>query len=153
MEISTWFIVVFALLWVANPLTQLLQLVAPKLHHRLGMTETDAFEPENKWYLLEEKAIAIADMSYLAAGFAFLVLAMMDRQLALIFGIYNCACYVYMALISIPRWLLLVKHGLGPLHGKQLGAYMGYMAVFLVFGLYGMVYLWDVAMATTGQGS
>ena len=145
MEISTWFVVLFALAWIANPLTQLLQLVAPKLHHELGMTEADAFKPENKWYLLEERAIAIADMSYLVAGLAFLVLVMLDNRTALIFGIYNCACYVYIGLISIPRWLLLVKHELGPLKGNQLGAYMAYMIVFMMFGLYGMVYLWGVA--------
>lgn len=150
MEISPWFIGAFALAWVANPLTQLLQLVAPKLHYKLGMTEADAFKSENKWYLLEERAIAMADMSYLVAGLAFLVLAMMNERSALLFGIYNCACYVYMALISIPRWLLLAKHELGPLKGNQLGAYMAYMIVFLLFGLYGMVYLWGVAMASAG---
>ena len=108
MEVSVWFIVVFALLWAAGPLTQVLFLVAPKLHHRLGLTEANAFKPEFKWFLLDEKALAIADMTYLVAGIAFVWLAMLDIRLALIFGMYTCACYVYIALISIPRWLLLI---------------------------------------------
>ena len=72
MEIDSWFIVVFILLWVAGPLTQLLQLVAPKLHLKLGLTETDAFKPEFKWFLLDERGIAIGDMTYFASGAVFI---------------------------------------------------------------------------------
>lgn len=145
MEVSNWFVIAFLLFWIAGPLTQFLQLVAPRLHQKLGMTEARAFEPEFKWYLLEERAIAIADMTWLVSGIAFFVLLLNDSRHALIFGLYNCACYVYIAAISIPRWLFLVKHGLGPMEGAQLKAFMIYMASFLLFGLYGLVYLWGLA--------
>ena len=113
-EIDTWFIVVFILLWVAGPVTQLLQLVAPKLHLKLGLTETDAFKPEFKWFLLDEKGIAIGDMTYFASGAVFIWLALVENETALIFGLYSCACYVYIAAFSTSRMLLLTKHGLYP---------------------------------------
>ena len=145
MEVSVWFIVVFVLVWVAGPLTQVLYLVAPKLHHKLGLTEANALKPEFKWFMLEEKAIAIADITHLVAGIAFVWLAILDNRTALVFGIYTCACYVYIALISIPRWLLLAKHELGPMSRTQLPFYISYMVVFLLFGLYGLFYLWGLA--------
>ena len=144
-EVSVWFLAVFGLMWAVGPLTQALQLVAPRLHHRLGMTEADAFRPEFKWYLLEERAIALADLTCLVAGVAFLWLALLESRPALIFGLYTCACYVYIAAISIPRWLLLRKHGLSPLHGGQLAVYASYMALYFLFGLFGLVYLWGLA--------
>ena len=70
MQVDTWFLVVFILLLVAGPVTQLLQLIAPNLHHRLGLTEAKAMQPEFKWFLMDEKAIAIGDITYLAAGIA-----------------------------------------------------------------------------------
>ena len=143
-DISTWFVVVFGLLWVAAPVTQLLHLVAPRLHHKLGMTEADAFKPQFRWYLLEERAIAYADMTYLVAGLAFILLALLGERSALIYGLYTCACYVYIACISIPRWMLLSREGLLPMPGKQMGVYISYMLVFLLFGLYGLVYLWGL---------
>ena len=145
MELNAWFMGLFVIMWVAGPLTQVLQLIAPKLHHRLGLTEADALRPEFKWFLLEEKAIAIADISHLVAGTAFVWLVLLDSRSALIFGMYTCACYVYIALISVPRWLLLAKHELSPLPRGQLPFYMSYMVVFLLFGLYGLFYLWGLA--------
>ena len=145
MEVSTWFMVVFILMWVIGAGTQLLQLVAPKLHHKLGMTEADALKPEFKWFLLEQKAIAIADMTYLVSGIAFVWLALLGNKTALIFGLYSCACYVYFASTFIPSTLLLVKHNLSPISRKQLGWYLFYAGLFLVFGLYGLFYLWGLA--------
>ena len=145
MEVGAWFITFFVLVWIAGPVTQLLFLIAPKLHHKLGMTEADALKPEFKWFLLDEKAIAFADMTYLVSGIAFLVLVLLDEKTALIFGLYNCACYVYAASISIPRWLLLAKHELSPLPGRQLPVYLSYMVLYLLFGLYGLFYLWGLA--------
>ncbi|UCH47874.1 MAG: hypothetical protein JSU95_17800, partial [Betaproteobacteria bacterium] len=132
MEISTWFVVVFILMWIAGPGTQLLQLVAPKLHHKLGLTEADAFKPEFKWFLLEQKAIAFADMTYLVSGIAFIWLALLGNKTALIFGLYSCACYVYFAATFIPSTLLLTKNNLSPVSGKQLGWYLFYAVLFLV---------------------
>ena len=145
MEVHIWFVVVFVLVWIAGPVTQLLFLVAPKLHHKLGMTEDNAFNPEFRWFLLDEKAIAIADMTYFVSGGAFIWLALLGNQTALIFGLYSCACYVYVALLAISRWRLFGKNHLSPISRGQVPIYMVYMAVFLLFGLYGLFYLWSLA--------
>ena len=144
MEISLWFIAIFALAWLASPVTQALFLVAPKLHHKLGMTEHNALKPEFRWFLLDEKAIAIADMSYLVSGGAFIWLALLGDRTALIFGLYSCACYVYIAQLAISRWILFGKYQLSPISMGQLPIYMAYMMLFLVFGLYGLFYLWGL---------
>ena len=145
MAVSTWFIVVFVLMWMVGPLTQALFLIAPKLHYRLGLTEADALKPEFRWYLLEEKAIAIADMTFLVSGAAFFSLALLGNDTALLFGLYSCACYVYFAATYIPRTILLTKHNLSPVSRKQLGAYLLYACSYLLFGLYGLFYLWELA--------
>ena len=145
MEISGWFLVVFVVMWIAGPLTQVLFLVAPRLHHRLGLTEANAFKPEFRWFLLQEKAIAVADMTYLVSGAAFVGLALLDRRSALIFGLYSCACYVYIASMSIPRWLLLGRDDLSPLPARQLPFFLSFMVLFFLFGLYGLFYLWALA--------
>jgi len=144
MSVSTGFIVVFILSLVIGPLTQLLQLVAPKLHLKLRMTEARAFDPEFRWYLQDERAIAIADMTYLAAGTAFVWLALAGNTTALIFGLYTCACYVFISVLAIARWLLLSQHNLNPTPGKQLAVFVAYMLIFLLFGLFGLFYLWGL---------
>lgn len=145
MEVSTWFLLAFVLLWLAGPGTQVVFLVAPRLHHKLGMTEDNALSPEFRWFLLDEKAIAIADMSYLVSGAVFVSLALLGSQAALIFGLYSCACYVYIGLLAISRWLLFGKNELSPVSRRQLPVYVAYMVVFIVFGLYGLHYLWALA--------
>lgn len=145
MEISAGFIAIFTLMWIAGPLTQVLFLAAPKLHHKLGLMEADAYKPEYRWYLLEERAIAYADMTKVISGIVFVWLALLGIPAASIFGLYVCACYVYIASISIPRWLLLSRDSLSPLPRKQLAIYISYMVLFLLFGLYGLSYLWDSA--------
>ena len=134
-------------MWIASPVTQLLFLVAPKLHHKLGMTEDDALNPEFRWFLLDEKAIAIADMSYLVSGGAFIWLALLEKQSAVIFGLYSCACYVYIAILAISRWHLFGKNQLSPMSKRQMPVYMGYMVAFLGFGLFGLIYLWGLTQA------
>ena len=57
MEVSVWFIVVFVIMWAIGPATQVLQLIAPKLHFKLGLMEKAAFEPEFKWFLLEQRGL------------------------------------------------------------------------------------------------
>jgi hypothetical protein len=145
MEISAWFLAIFVLIWIAGPLTQVLFLAAPKLHHRLGMTEDEALKPEFRWFLLDEKAIAIADLTYFISGGAFIWLALLGNQAALIFGLYSCACYVYIAPLAISRWHLLGKNHLSPMSRAQAPIYMAYMAVYFCFGLYGLFYLWGHA--------
>ncbi|MDJ0710091.1 MAG: hypothetical protein QNJ14_06865 [Woeseiaceae bacterium] len=147
MLVSTWFIVVFILFWIAGPLTQLLFLVAPSLHHRLGLTEEDALKPEFKWFLIDEQAIAIADMTYLIAGIVFVWLAFLGSDLALPFGIYMCSCYVFVACLAIPRWLMLERHGLSPLPPQQKAFYLSYMGAYCLFGLYGLFHLWSLSLA------
>ena len=111
MEVNVWFLVVFVLTWIAGPVTQLLFLIAPKFHHKLGMTEDGALKPEFRWFLLDEKAIAIADMTYFVSGVAFIWLTLLGNQTALIFGLYSCACYVYIAvLVSLHLKMTRVLH-------------------------------------------
>jgi len=145
MEVSVWFLVVFVLIWIAGPVTQVLFLIAPKLHHKLGLTEDSALNPEFRWFLLDERAIAIADMTHLVSGAAFIWLALLGNQAAPIFGIYNSACYVYIGVLAISRWNLFGKNQLSPISKKQLPFYMAYMVVLLTFGLYGLFYLWQLA--------
>ena len=145
MEVSVWFLVVFVLIWLAGPGTQALFLVAPKLHHNLGMTEDSALKTEFRWFLLDEKAIAIADMTYFVSGGIFIWLALLGNETALIFGLYNCACYVYVAPLAISRWLLFGRNQLSPISKGQVPFYMAYMLLILVFGLYGLFYLWGLA--------
>ena len=147
MEISVWFLVVFVLIWMFGPGTQALFLTAPRLHHKLGMTEDNALKPEFRWFLLDEKAIAIADMTCLVSGGAFIWLALLGNQTALIFGLYSCACYVYIAPLAISRWLLFGKNQLSPMSRGQMPIYMAYMVLFFVFGLSGLFYLWGLAQS------
>ena len=144
MTVSTWFLVLFVIAWFASPVTQALFLAAPKIHHKLGMTEDRAFEPEFRWFLLDEKAIAIADMTYLVSGAAFIGLALSGNQAAIIFGLYSCACYVYIAVLAISRWRLFGDNDLSPISKGQLPVYVGYMLLFLAFGLLGLFYLWGL---------
>ncbi len=119
-EVSIWFIVVFVIMWILGPATQVLQLVAPKLHKRLGLMEAAAYEPEFRWFMIEQRAIAYADLTYLFAGVVFVVLALLDNEWAALFGIYTCACYVYFVAIWIPETLMLMKDDLSPAKREQL---------------------------------
>ena len=145
MQIDTWFIILFVFFWAIGPLTQLLFLIAPRLHHKLGLTEQDALKPEFRWFIVDETAIAIADMTYLVAGIAFVWLALLGNDLALPFGIYACSCYVFISCLAIPRWFMLEKQGLSPLPPKQKLFYYSYMTAYCLFGLVGLFYLWRVA--------
>ena len=147
MQVSGWFIVVFVLMWLAGPVTQVLFLISPKLHHKLGLTEDSALEPEFRWFLLDEKAIAIADITCFVSGGAFIWLALLGNQAALIFGLYSCACWVYIAPLAVSRWILFGMNQLSPMSKAQMPIYMAYMVLFLVFGLYGLFYLWGLALS------
>ena len=148
MDISVWFIVVFVIMWIIGPLSQVLMLVAPKLHMRLGLMEADAYKPEFKWFLLEQKSIAYADLTQLASGAIFLVLALVDNAWAPIFGIFSCAIYVYFPAQWLADILLLIKNDMSPVKTAQLRVYLVYMAFFVAFGLYGMYYLFDLTLTS-----
>lgn len=47
LQINTWFVVAFVIMWVLGSATQVLQLIAPQLHHKLGFMEKAAFEPRS----------------------------------------------------------------------------------------------------------
>ena len=111
------------------------------------MTENNALKPEFRWFLLDEKAIAIADLTYLVSGGVFIWLALSGDQTALIFGLYSCACYVYIAPFALARWWLLGRNQLSPISAGQLPHYVAYMMLFLIFGLYGLFYLWGLAQS------
>lgn len=145
MDVSIWFVVVFVIMLVLGPVTQVLQLVAPKLHKRLGLMEAAAYEPDFRWFMIEQRAIAYADLTFLFAGVIFVVLALLDNGWAPLFGIYTCACYVYFVAIWIPETLMLMKNDLSPAKREQLPFFYVYGFLFAAFGLYGMYYLWDLA--------
>ena len=84
-------------------------------------------------------------MTYLVSGGVFIWLALSGSPTALIFGLYSCACYVYIAVLAVSRWRLFGKNGISPISAGQLPFYVAYMALFFVFGLYGLFYLWGVA--------
>lgn len=142
MTVNMWFLIVFVVLWIFGPLTQLLQIVAPSLHMKLGLMEGKALEPEFQWYRLEERAIAFADMSFLLSGILFVIGAIGRQTWAIPFGFFTCAIYVYFGLMCIFRWALLGRHNLSPVSPRQITGYVMYMVVFLIFGLFGMIYLW-----------
>jgi hypothetical protein len=146
MDISVWFIVVFVIMWIIGPLSQVLMLVAPKLHMWLGLMEADAYKPEFKWFLLEQKSIAYADLTQLASGVGFLALALADNEWAPLFGIFSCAIYVYFPAQWLADILLLIQHDISPVRPAQLRIYLVYMALFVAFGLYGMYYLFDLTL-------
>jgi len=144
MEIGVWFIVFFIIMWALGPATQALQLIAPKLHSKLGLMEKAAFEPEFKWFLLEQRGTAYADLTFFFSGIVFVWLALAGSPTAPIFGLYSCACYVYFATLYLAQFVLLSQHNLHPVSKGQIGVYVAYAGLFLFFGLYGLFYLWGV---------
>ena len=145
MEVSVWFIVVFVIMWAIGPATQVLQLIAPKLHFKLGLMEKAAFEPEFKWFLLEQRGIAYADLTFCFTAIVFVWLAIAGSKTALIFGLYTSACYVYFTTLYLSQLVLLSKHDLHPVSKGQRSVYVVYMGLFIAFGLFGLFYLWELA--------
>ncbi|MEO0853596.1 MAG: hypothetical protein AAFY15_08850 [Cyanobacteria bacterium J06648_11] len=147
MSVDLWFLVAFVLVWIAGPGTQALFLIAPKLHHKIGLSEEGTFKSEFRWFLLDERAIATADMTQFVSGVAFIWLALLGNQSGLIYGVYACACYVYVSVLAVSRWYLLRQNQLSPLATGQLPFYVSYMLILNVFGLYGLYYLWGLALS------
>ena len=146
MDVSVWFIVVFIIMWALGPATQVLQLIAPELHMKLGLMEKAAFEPEFRWFRLYERGTAFADLTHFSAGIAFVWLAIAGNENALIFGLYTCSVYVFVMTQYLAQLFLLNRENLHPISGSQLGFYFAYGALFVVFGFYGLVYLWGLAI-------
>ena len=147
MQIDIWFIVLFVIMWALGPATQVLQLIAPKLHYKLGLMEKAAFEPEFKWFRLNERGTAYADLTHFFAGIAFVWLAIAGNETALVFGLYTCSVYLFVMTQYLVQLVLLTSQNLHPVSKDQIGFYVVYAGLFIAFGLYGLFYLWAIASA------
>lgn len=147
MQIDTWFIVFFIIMWALGPATQVLQLIASQLRYKLGMMEKAAFEPEFKWFRLNERGTAYADLTHFFAGIAFVWLAVAGNETALVFGLYTCSVYLFVMSQYLVQLVLLTGQNLHPVSKDQIGFYAVYAGLFIAFGLYGLFYLWAIASA------
>jgi len=147
MQIDIWFIVFFVIMWALGPATQVLQLIAPQLHYKLGLMEKAAFEPEFKWFRLYERGTAYADLTYFFAGIAFVWLAIAGNETALVFGLYTCSVYLFVMTQYLVQLVLLTRQNLHPVSKDQIGFYVVYAGLFIAFGLYRLFYLWAIASA------
>ena len=147
MQIDTWLIVLFIIMWALGPATQVLQLIAPQLHYKLGLMEKAAFEPEFKWFRLYERGTAYADLTHFFAGIAFVWLAIAGNETALVFGLYTCSVYLFVMTQYLVQLVLLTRQNLHPVSKDQIGFYVVYAGLFIAFGLYGLFYLWAIASA------
>jgi hypothetical protein len=145
MDVNAWFLAAFVVMWALGPATQVLQLIAPKLHMRLGLMEKASAEPRFEWFRLAERGMAFADLTFFIAAILFVVLVIAGDETAILFGLYTCACYVYFGTSYIAQFILLSRKNLHPASKKETGVYFVYMGLFIAFGLYGLVYLWGVA--------
>jgi hypothetical protein len=137
----------FIIMWALGPATQVLQLIAPQLHYKLGLMEKAAFEPEFKWFRLYERGTAYADLTYFFAGIAFVWLAIAGNETALVFGLYTCSVYLFVMTQYLVQLVLLTRQNLHPVSKDQIGFYVVYAGLFIAFGLYGLFYLWAIASA------
>ena len=141
MGIEIWFLVVFILSWLLGPFTQLIMIISPKLHQKMGFMEKKAYLPEFRWYALMHRGTAYADMTFLLSGAMFVIGALLEKSWCIPFGFFTCAVYVYFSLTYIFQTILLTKNELCPISRDQLPAYFLYGGAFFVFGLYGIFYL------------
>jgi hypothetical protein len=141
-QLSPFFLATFVLLWVLGPLTQLLQIVNLDLHVAWGLSEAIILEPEFGWFRADELAIAWADMTYLLAGAVFVVGAFLRRSWAIPFGFYTCATWSFILLLARIRWPLLEAAGFDVVTGGQQRLFYVFATIYIVFGWFGMVYLW-----------
>lgn len=132
----------FLILLILGPITQLLFIVNMPLHVSWGLSEPIVLEPAYGWFKADELAIAWADMTYLAAGVVFLIGSVKRRTWAIPFGFYTSACWAFIMLLARIRWPLLEANGFDVVSGEQETAFYIYAYVYILFGLFGMVYLW-----------
>lgn len=141
-QLSYWFLGVFVFLWILGPLTQLLQIVNLPLHIEWGLSEAVILEPEYGWFRADELAIAWADMTYLVTGAVFVIGAFMRKGWCIPFGFYTSAVWSFILLLVRIRWSLLESGGFDVVSADQEPAYYVYSYCFVLFGWFGMVYLW-----------
>ena len=141
-QLSRIFIGLYILLWLLGPLTQLIQIVNLPLHVKMGFSEARILEPEFGWFQADELAIAWADMTYLVAGIIFIVGVFLRRSWSLPFGFYSLSAWSFILLVTLIRWPLLEAGGFGVIAQEQKVVYYPYAVIYIVFGLFGVFYLW-----------
>ncbi|MDJ0704201.1 MAG: hypothetical protein QNJ46_13030 [Leptolyngbyaceae cyanobacterium MO_188.B28] len=141
-QLSYLFLGAFILLWFLGPFTQLLQIINLPLHVQLGLSERIILEPEFGWFKADELAIAWADMTYLIAGVIFIIGAFMRRSWSIFFGLYTNAAWSFILLVARIRWPLLEANGFDVLNEDQELFFYVFATIYIVFGWFGMYYLW-----------
>ena len=141
MQFGIWFLIIFILSWLLGPVTQLIMIINPRLHQKMGFMEKKAYEPEFRWFALMHRGIAFADMSFLISGSIFIIGAFSKKQWCIPFGFYTFAVYVYFSLTYIFQTILLIKNDLSPAPKSQLLPCFLYGLAYVVFGLFGMFFL------------
>ena len=127
MDINRWFIIAFFAFWLLGPASQVLQLVAPRLHMKMGFMEKRAFEPEFRWFWLYERGTSIADLTHFVGGILFIWLAFTGNVNAPVFGLYVCSVYVFVMLQYLLQFILLTRESLHPLDKGQFGFILPYV--------------------------
>ncbi len=141
-QLSYIFIGLFILLWLMGPLTQLIQIISLPLHVEWGLSESTIMEPAMGWFKADELAIAWADMTYLIAGVIFIVGVLKRRIWSIPFGFYTMATWSFILLMCRIRWPLLEANGFGVISGDQEIMFYIYAVIYILFGWFGMYYLW-----------
>ena len=142
-QLSILFIGMFIFLWLLGPLTQLLQIINLPLHVEWGLSEAIILEPEFGWFRSDELAIAWADMSYLITGLIFIVGAFLRKPWSIPFGFYTLATWSFILLMCRIRWPLLETNGFDVISGDQEFLFYTYAVIYILFGWFGMFYLWN----------
>lgn len=141
-QLSYLYLGVFFILLILGPVTQLLFIVNMPLHVSWGLSEPIVLDPAYGWFKADELAIAWADMTYLAAGVVFFIGVFIRQSWAIPFGFYTSACWTFILLFARIRWPLLEANGFDVVSGDQEVAFYSYALIYILFGLFGMVYLW-----------
>ena len=145
MVIPLWFMIVFIVFaWFFGSGGQVLAVFSQRLHQKVGLTEARAFEPEFKWYKTDEYAMACADILHFITGFLFILFYFLGNQhLAIKFGCFTFAIYIYTIPLCMFRIHFLSKNNLYPTRDKKETRKM--LLIVMIFGLYsifGTWYLW-----------
>lgn len=136
------FIGAFMILWVMGPLTQLLQIINLPLHVEWGLSERIILDPAFGWFKADELAIAWADMTYLVAGVVFIIGVFLRKSWAIPFGFFTSAAWSFILLMARIRWPLLESAGFDVVSGDQEPLFYAFATVYVLFGWFGMIYLW-----------
>ncbi len=142
MEVPLWFMVVFILYgWLFGSGGQILAVLNQRLHQKIGFTEERAFEPDFKWYKIDEYAIACSDVLHFVTGFLFIVFYFSGQQnLAIKCGCFTFAIYIYISFLCVFRILFLSKNNLYPT--SNIKQTRNVLIIVITFGLYSIFGAW-----------